>query len=53
MYAVDPNRPCPRRLPLKPCPHCDATARGCDTNQWLRGRGCCDACPGRHPERNE
>ena len=49
MYAVDPDRPRPRRLPLKPCPHCDATVRGCDTTQWLHGRRCCPDCTADHP----
>lgn len=45
LYAADPNRQPPRNGDDRPrCTGCEATARGCDTSKWLRGRGCCPSC---------
>lgn len=43
MKATDPRQP---RTTAPPCAYCEASARGCDTNVWLRGRRCCEACEG-------
>ncbi len=37
-----------RRTDRKPCPSCEGSASGCRSVEWLRGRRCCDACPGDH-----
>jgi len=37
-----------RRTDRKTCRHCEASAAGCRSNAWLRGRNCCDACTGNH-----
>lgn len=45
-----------RRTDRKTCTHCEASAAGCRSNYWLRGRNCCEACPGDHDtttERND
>lgn len=47
LYASDPRDP-KRPRSIAPCRHCEATAAGCDANLWLRGRACCDRCPGDH-----
>ena len=38
----------PRRTDRNNCQHCEATAAGCRANAWLRGRNCCEQCPGDH-----
>lgn len=48
LYASDPNRARRNGDTRPPCAYCEATARGCDTNRWLRGRACCEACDGGH-----
>ena len=47
MLAADPD-PTPVRTDRRACAYCEATPRGCASNQWLRGRWCCDACAGDH-----
>lgn len=42
-----PDAP-PRRTDCKTCQHCDASAAGCRSNYWLRGRLCCELCEGDH-----
>jgi hypothetical protein len=37
-----------RRTDRKTCPTCEASAAGCRSNEWLRGRLCCEACAGDH-----
>lgn len=46
---VTPDTP-PRRTDRKLCPACEASAAGCRSNEWLRGRRCCDACTGDHDD---
>lgn len=41
---VDP----PRRPSTTPCTSCSATASGCRSVTWLRGRPCCESC--HHPD---
>jgi hypothetical protein len=38
----------PRRTDHEPCAYCEASAAGCRSNEWLRGRRCCDVCGGDH-----
>lgn len=38
----------PLRTDRKTCPTCEASAAGCRSNEWLRGRRCCTACKGDH-----
>lgn len=45
---IDVPTPAPRRTDRKVCPTCEAAPRACDTNHWLRGRFCCEACTGNH-----
>jgi hypothetical protein len=40
----------PRRSDRKTCPYCEASAAGCRSNAWLRGRNCCAACAGGHDQ---
>jgi hypothetical protein len=47
MLASDPDEK-PRRLDRKVCAHCEASAAGCRSNEWLRGRRCCARCGGDH-----
>lgn len=49
MFATDPNQT-PRRADRKSCPICEASASGCRSIEWLRGRRCCEACGGNHDE---
>lgn len=49
VYASDPD-PNPRRTDRRTCPYCEASAAGCRSLEWLRGRRCCDACSGDHDE---
>lgn len=37
-----------RRIDRKTCAYCEATASGCRSVEWLRGRRCCEACAGNH-----
>ncbi len=32
------------------CPHCEASAAGCRSVEWLADRLCCQTCPGNHDE---
>lgn len=38
----------PRRTDRKHCTYCEASAAGCRSNAWLRGRNCCETCTGDH-----
>lgn len=49
MYATDPDRK-PRRTDRKACQHCDGSASGCRSLEWLSGRRCCEACDGDHDQ---
>ena len=51
MFATDPNAK-PRRTDRKTCPFCEGSAAGCASNEWLRGRRCCEACAGNHDHDN-
>lgn len=42
-----------RRTDRRLCPHCEASASGCRSNEWLRGRLCCESCTGNHDITNE
>jgi hypothetical protein len=39
-----------RRRDRKVCRWCEASPQACRSNEWLRGRRCCDACTGNHDE---
>ena len=45
-----PDTQTPRRTDRKLCAHCEASASGCRSNEWLRGRRCCTACAGDHDQ---
>lgn len=47
LYAADP-RATAKRVDRRTCATCEATPRGCASNHWLRGRWCCERCPGDH-----
>jgi len=38
----------PVRKDRRTCAYCEASAAGCKSNEWLRGRRCCEACTGDH-----
>lgn len=40
--------PAQRRTDRRTCPNCEASASGCRSVEWLRGRRCCDSCTGDH-----
>lgn len=47
MLAANPDPPA-RRQDRKVCPSCEASPTACRSNEWLRGRRCCEACKGNH-----
>jgi hypothetical protein len=47
MYATSPDQK-PRRTDRKTCPHCEGSADGCRSLEWLRARRCCETCVGDH-----
>jgi hypothetical protein len=38
------------RTDRRPCPSCEASAKGCRGVRLLAGRYCCPACQGHHDE---
>jgi hypothetical protein len=42
-----------RRVDRKTCAYCEASAAGCRSVAWLRGRNCCEACDGNHDQEPE
>jgi hypothetical protein len=43
----------PVRKDRKSCPNCEASPQACRSNEWLRGRRCCEACTGDHDRAEE
>lgn len=52
LLASDPG-PRRRRPKLAACAYCGANGAACDSLTWLRGRTCCEACPGDHEDATE
>lgn len=48
-FTADPDV-APRRTDRKPCPHCEGSAAGCRSLEWLRAARCCDRCTGNHDQ---
>lgn len=46
--GTTPDQAAERRTDRKTCPACEASAAGCRSNEWLRGRRCCERCTGNH-----
>jgi hypothetical protein len=47
-----PDTP-PRRRDRRVCTYCEASPQACRSNEWLRGRRCCEVCTGDHDQTGE
>ena len=48
--GTTPDQATERRTDRKTCAACEASAAGCRSNEWLRGRRCCERCTGNHDQ---